>query len=208
MFHLKKRIEAQQDELEDDLAIKELIAVLTGEDPDAVGASQDSIHTDHSQSGFRNVIGKKHLYCVVFSQGGATAQGGHVLALLVNTQTKKAKIDSIQCKYYKRKETPETCRNWWASLGVDLKADGSSNFHPESGSAGYYYAGLLAFRDLLLKRLGPLGLEIEIGTRILAASFPTPPDFEMPRPGDGDFRVWFREMFEPTISVIEPRSPK
>ena len=161
---------------------------------------------------FNDEIGKDHLYCIVFDQGTPTAEGGDVLALLVNTKTNEAHLVCVQCKHYPEKDTDAKIREWWNSLGVALKEDGSSDFEPKGGSAGYSFKGLEKFAELLSDRLSEGKGEktkVKVGTRILAASFRTPKRagcrLPMPKDNLNHFRVWFREMMEPTISAVQPK---
>jgi len=142
--------------------------------------------------------------CLVFSQGTPTAQGGDVLALLVDFQEGRAELETIQCKHYQTMPPRSECCKWWESLGVALGTDGSAILDPQDGSAGKSYRGLQAFRDLLTKRLNQSNrsLEVSIGKRTLAVSLKTPASAEFPIPEDESCRVWFREMFEPTLSAM------
>jgi len=89
-------------------------------------------------------------------------------------------------------------------LGVEF-TETSVNLEPDSGSAGYSFQGLDAFRKLPEKELGR---QVKIGDRILAASFRTPKEStDFPIPQGSGMRVWFREMFEPTISVLTLKEP-
>jgi hypothetical protein len=59
----------------------------------------------------------------------------------------------------------------------------------------------------VLRDIHPLAaVEVEMGTRILAVSTKAPENpasFVVPK--SEQTQVWFREMFEPTISVLPPR---
>ena len=145
-------------------------------------------------------------WCYVFSQGTASAQGGDVLALILDMRMNKAtdeltgkgELETIQCKHFASSPSPKVCRGWWHSLGVDFEENGGFNLSPETGSAGYSYLGLTAFRKVLSQWLP--GVDIEIGKRTLATSFWTPSSFPIPK--SESCRAWFREMFAPTISVL------
>jgi len=143
--------------------------------------------------------------CLVFSQGAPTAQRGDVLALLVDFQEGRAELETAQCKHHDKHPSAGKCRTWWESLGVALGADGSAVLDPKDGSAGKSCRGLQAFRDLLTKKLNQSigSLVVVIGRRTLAVSHETPADF--PIPEDDSCCVWFREMFEPTLSVLQLR---
>jgi hypothetical protein len=47
--------------------------------------------------------------------------------------------------------------------------------------------------------------KVSTGFRTMTVSFATPSTFPMPE--SKECRVWFREMFEPTISVLQPKEP-
>ena len=144
--------------------------------------------------------------CFVFSQGTATAQGGDVLTLTVG-ENGSCTLVPIQCKHYKVSPGPADVAKWWSSLGVEYEnGKDKANWNPKNGSAGYSLAGLEGFRDLLTRKLG--GKAVTIGDRILAVSFTMPSEvtnFPIPPHSDdhGKARVWFREMFEPTISTLK-----
>ena len=209
--NLAKMLEEQMNtELVDEPAIEAIKDVLQGKpDPDL------ATENPPKRRRFNNEIGKEHLYCVVFDQGTPSAQGGDVLALLVNTATKTATLVRIRCKHYK-KEKNDKIREWWNSLGVALAKDGTAEFEPKGGSAGYSFKGLQKFAELLSNRLSKGAekknrIEVQVGTRILAVSFGTPKkkcDMPMPKNNLEKFRVWFREMMEPTISAVQPNVPK
>ena len=145
-------------------------------------------------------------WCYVFSQGTARAQGGDVLALILDMRMKEetgelsgiGELEAIQCKHVAISPSREVGRGWWHALGVDLQENGDYNLSPKSGSAGYSYIGLTAFRDILSQWLP--GVEIKIGKRTLAMSFETLSSFPIPK--SKTCRAWFREMFAPTISVL------
>ena len=145
-------------------------------------------------------------WCYLFSQGTASAQGGHVLALILDMRIKEetgeltgiGELETIQCKHFASSPSPKVCRGWWHSLGVDFDENGDFNLSPERGSAGYSYMGLTAFRKVLSQWLP--GVDIKIGKRTLALSFETPSSFPIPK--SESCRAWFREMFAPTISVL------
>jgi len=141
-------------------------------------------------------------YCVIFSQGTPTAQGGDVLALLVTPEG--CKLESIQCKHYKSYKRGDAL-GWWLSLGIARNKDGSWNMTPTEGKAGYSYAGLEAFRTLLAQRINK---DIVWVQRTIAVSFPMPLQIDFPIPEVKGVRVWFREMLEPTISTFELRPNK
>ena len=146
--------------------------------------------------------GKK--WCIVFSQGTPTAQGGDILALTVNDTD--ARLVSIQCKHFAKSPGEKALRQWWSSLGVKF-TETEEVWEPKDCSAEYSFQGLKAFKDLLTRKLGPR--EVTFGDRILAVSFPSPSEAtrEFPIPSEDKARVWFREMFEPTISVLSLRRP-
>jgi hypothetical protein len=151
-------------------------------------------------------------HCIIFSQGTPTAQGGDVLALNVDFDTKTANLETIQCKHYKSLPSSKTWLHWWKSLGVALEENGSANLAPKGAgcSAAYSYEGLLRCCDLLQKVLEEIplsaALHINIGTRILAVSARAPGNLKnIVIPQSPQTQVWFREMFEPTISVLPPR---
>jgi hypothetical protein len=142
--------------------------------------------------------------CVVFSQGTATAQGGDVLALVVSNGTYR--VDSIQCKNYASLPVPAKLQLWWLSLGINMNENNEWDLEPTAGSAGYSYAGLKFFCELLGNQLG--GIPVDIGQRVIATSLKVPPRAKFPIPTEKDgtpivnVSVWFREMLEPTISVL------
>ena len=138
-------------------------------------------------------IPKDGIRCLVFSQGTASAQRGDVFALLFDIENKMG-------EHYKTKPSSlEVCCNWWSSLGVSLSSEGRYNLSPSTESAGYSYRGLQMF----CKLLGDwLSFPVQLGKRTLALSFRAHNDF--PVPDNENCRVWFREMLEPTISVLEP----
>lgn len=159
-------------------------------------------------------LAKSGKWCLVFSQGTANAQGGDVLALLLDNDEKKAHVETIQCKHFKNKPGDTACREWWNSMGVELPTGGTPNLRPDDdSSAAYSFLGLESFRSLLDKWLNDNeiftrdssehSISVKLGKRTLAMSFPTPSHF--PIPDSDDCRVWFREMFEPTISVLRPK---
>jgi hypothetical protein len=186
---------------QNEIAIEALDALLLSQRKDEL--------QDLASSAFNEVPENRKL-CLVFSQGTPTAQGGDVLALLMDFQNNHAELETIQCKHYVPPVSASECRHWWESLGVALQEDGSSDSEPKfdgNSSAGYSYTGLCAFRDLLQSRLQECneGMEISIGMRTLAVSFETPTRFDFPMPKEEKCRVWFREMFEPTMSVLSLR---
>jgi len=138
-------------------------------------------------------------YCLVFAQGTPSAQGGDVMALIVCPEG--AKLISIQCKHFTKSPGAEGVRKWWDSLGVDFR-EKKANWNPsEESSAGYSLKGCRAFQKVLEDKLCR---HVELGDRILACSFATPTvGTDFPIPQEKEARVWFREMFEPTISVLE-----
>ena len=141
-------------------------------------------------------------YCLIFSQGTPTAQGGNVMALTVEGD--KGELVTIQCKHY-AKESGDIS-SWWSTLGIDCTSGEKANFEPDTGKAGYSYAGLEHFRVLLRTKVVP---DVKIGERILAVSFRAPPKapFAVPRSDDDNSAtVWFREMLEPSISTFRLRS--
>ena len=140
-------------------------------------------------------------YCLIFSQGTPTAQGGNVMALTVEGD--KGELVTIQCKHYAKE--PGALSSWWSTLGIDCTSGEKANFEPDTGKAGYSHAGLEHFRELLQTKVVP---DVKIGERILAVSFPAPPEagFAVPQNDDNSATVWFREMLEPTISTFRLRS--
>ena len=139
-------------------------------------------------------------YCLVFSQGAPKAQGGDVMALVVDGES--CELDSIQCKHCQ--VMPSNITSWWSPLGIE-SSGGNANFAPKTGKAGYSFTGLDQFRILLQERIG---MPVKFGARILAASCSAPPQAVFPVPHDGTkncAKVRFREMFEPTISTFAPR---
>ena len=146
--------------------------------------------------------GKK--WCIVFSQGTPTAQGGEMLALTVNDTD--ARLVSIQCKHFAKSPGKKALWHWWSSLGVKF-TETEEVWEPKDCPAEYSFKGLKVFKDLLTRELGPR--EVTFGDRILAVSFPSPSEAtrEFPIPSEDKARVWFREMFEPTFSVLSLRRP-
>ena len=155
-------------------------------------------------------------HCVVYSLGGPSSQSGDLFALVINGRD-DIRVEPIQCKHLASIPNAEETRTFWRSLGVEVTEDGKSDFAPKEGKAAWSYAGLNKFRELCAERLNAAvkkaaeqaderdvqPLDVKLGTRTLAVSFPMPAKQEMPVP-DGDARIWFREMLEPTISVLEP----
>ena len=141
--------------------------------------------------------GKK--WCIVFSQGTPTAQGGETLALTVNDTD--ARLVSIQCKHSAKSPGKKALQHWWSSLGVKF-TETEEVWEPKDCSAEYYFKGLKAFKDLLNRELGPR--EVTFGDRILAVCFPSASEGtrEFPIPSEDKARVWFREIFEPMFSVL------
>ena len=92
---------------------------------------------------------------------------------------------------------------WWSSLGVAMSGNGNGDFAPSTGKAGYSYAGLEKFKEVLQERLPDH--TISLGDRILAMLFEIPQQGDFPIPEGGKARVWFREMLEPTISTFKLR---
>jgi hypothetical protein len=134
--------------------------------------------------------------CVIFSQGTPTAQGGDVLVLL--KYDKSYHLEVIQCKHRKNKDEGTKTTLWWNSLGITCQ-NNEWNFTPDKGNAGYSYAGMVAFMKLLEERLD---VKVKLGKRTMAVSFPMPKRAKFPKPQGNCARVWFREMFEPTISTF------
>ena len=121
-----------------------------------------------------------------------TAQGGDVLLLRIDDDC--AELECIQCKHYAEAQTQES---WWSSLGVNFA---ENDITPTNGSAGYSYAGLVAFQTLIEERIS---MKVELGFRTLALSFKAPQTAKIALPENKKTRVWFREMLEPTISTFE-----
>jgi hypothetical protein len=98
-------------------------------------------------SGIFNEIPKtKTKHCIIFSQGTPTAQGGDVLVLNIDFDTKTANLETIQCKHNKFLPSKKTCLQWWNSLGVILEENGCVNLSPEGdSSATCSYEGLKRF---------------------------------------------------------------
>jgi len=154
--------------------------------------------------------------CLVFSQGTATAQGGDVLALVM--EGKKGRIDTIQCKNISKKTyAPADVREkWWPRLGVFVRKEIDFNLYPQRGknktwseespemaNAHYSLVGLEKLAELCKERCSLD--EVTIGHRIIATSLAMNKiTSNFPIPEDADLRVWFREMLEPTISVLVP----
>lgn len=90
----------------------------------------------------------------------------------------------------------------WKSLGIESGSgeNVTANFSPTLGSAGYYYAGLEEFRAFLQDKSGKT---VQLGKRIFATSLAAPPQAVITKQVEAE--VWFREMLEPTISVIPSR---
>mmetsp|Transcript_26809 Transcript_26809/g.63927 ORF Transcript_26809/g.63927 Transcript_26809/m.63927 type:complete len:870 (-) Transcript_26809:344-2953(-) len=179
------------------------------------GITKDLIETlqsrlqDNKKSELDGLVlpdGKK--WCIVFSQGTPSAQGGDVLAAVRDEN--QVKIDAHQCKHFKDIPVKSKTTQWWSSVGVEH--DGSS-WHavPTKGKALYSYTGLEAFRQLLEERISSLISEeitVTLGKRIMAMSNPMPLNTDFPMPDLECTGVWFREMLEPTISTFELREPQ
>ena len=146
---------------------------------------------DEKEVEFERIPGNARCYCIVFNQGTSNAQAGDLFVLKVNET--EAKLDTIQCKNCKAAGDKE---KWWNSLGVAIDTEDTQ---PVEGSAGYSYRGLEAFCKLVSRRLE---MNVQIDSRILAVSFECPDTFQLPK--NKKLRWWFREMFEPTISVLPP----
>jgi hypothetical protein len=54
------------------------------------------------------------------------------------------RVDCIQCKNVAGSPGPADVREWWQSLGIQMKAENGYNVESITGSAGYSYAGLKA----------------------------------------------------------------
>jgi hypothetical protein len=116
-------------------------------------------------TGIWKEIPKTKKHCIVLSQGMPTAQGGNVLVLNVDFDTKTANLnvdfdtktanlETIQCKHYGSLPSKKTCLQWWNSLGVILEENGHANLSPEGdSSATYSYEGLKCFCDFVQKVL-------------------------------------------------------
>ena len=152
-------------------------------------------------------VGGTDKLCVLFSQGTPTAQGGDILALVIDGD--EGRIEPIQCKQYQKRPSSNEMMKWWESVGVQVSNDGndgndgtfSADCEPNGGSAGYSFVGLDGFRALCEDKTRK---RVSIGKRTLAVSFgmeAAGDEFPIPR-GDST-RVWFREMLEPTISLCE-----
>ena len=149
---------------------------------------------DEKEVEFERIPGNARCYCIVFNQGTSNAQAGDLFVLKVNGT--EAKLDTIQCKNCKAAGDKE---KWWNSLGVAIDTEDTQ---PVEGSAGYSYCGLEAFCKLASRRLE---MDVQIDSRIMAVSSECPDTFQLPK--SKKLRWWFREMLEPTISVLPPRSP-
>jgi len=137
----------------------------------------------------------------VFSQGRPTAQGGDILVLIA--EEGKYVLEAIQCKHYKKSPGGTVMASWWQSLGIEYDNNPKeSNASPTEGKAGYSYAGLMAFCNLLQSKVKNPDHRVELGRRILALSFPMPPKASISVPALDCATVWFREMLEPTISTF------
>ena len=144
--------------------------------------------------------------CIVFFQGTPTAQGADLFVLRWSGDVHY--LDAIQCKHFKHFDNG-TVDSGWTSLGIDVLDPKKPNFSPDKGKAGYSYAGLVQFRDLLQSRIGK---EVQLGDRIVAMSTPAPPHAlvvipQSAAPNEGTAKIWFREMLEPTISATVISSP-
>jgi hypothetical protein len=141
--------------------------------------------------------------CVVF-QRKAPALGGHILALVLSNN--KYRVDCIQCKNFVSSPGPADVLKLWRSLGIEMNENNEWDLEPTTGAAGYSYASLKVFCELLGNQLG--GIPVDIGQRVIATSLKVPPMAEFPIPTGKDgtpivnVSVWFREMLEPTISVL------
>ena len=146
-------------------------------------------------------------FCMVFSQGTPTAQGPDVLVLYIDGN--EAFVDFVQCKNHKNSPGPETVKKWWNSLGIDMNDESGQCLEPsDAGSSLYSYTGMLAFCSMIQGKLEETKKNIStvsIRQRVLAVSFRCPTDSSnFPIPSSELSRVWFREMMEPTISVLSP----
>jgi len=182
---------------------KKLANAIAGLDQILEKQSEDECKNEESLQD----VSSENKLCIAFSQGTPTAQGGAVLFLLRDPIAKESKLDSMQCKHWASRPSEDTCRLWWNSIGVDLKDDGTADMEPTRGAAAYSYKGISAFCKLLTKRLGD-DWNVTVGERHLVMSFATPTEkaFPVPKNEDG-VKVWFREMLEPTISVLELCDP-
>ena len=144
---------------------------------------------------FERISGNATRYCIVFNQGDPNAQSGDLFVLKVDGT--EAKLDTIQCKNHKKHPLEKAeIASWWNSLGVAI---GTEDTEPVEEKAGYSYCGLEAFCKLASRRLK---MDVQIDSRIMAVSYECPATFQLPK--DKKLRWWFREMLEPTISVITP----
>ena len=146
-------------------------------------------------------------FCMVFSQGTPTAQGPDVLVLYIDGN--EAFVDFVQCKNHKNSPGPETVKKWWNSLGIDMNDESGQCLEPsDAGSSLYSYTGMLAFCSMIQGKLEETKKNIStvsIRQRVLAVSFRCPTNSSnFPIPSSELSRVWFREMMEPTISVLSP----
>ena len=146
--------------------------------------------------------------CLVLLQGTTTAQGADVFVVYWAEDT--VFVYAIQCKNF-AKYGKTFIDKGWRSLGIAVtEGDSPDIFDPEDGSAGYSYAGLDAFCNMVKCKLGKGSMVLE--KRILATSVKAPPKAKVPVPlPESDTgcaaELWFREMFEPTISVVAINSP-
>ena len=143
---------------------------------------------------FEKLPGDATRYCIVFDQDMAIAQAGVLLVLKVDEEEGYAKLDIIQRKNCKKHATKDDIVSWWSSLGVAI---GTEDTEPVEESAGYSYCGLEAFCKLVSRRLD---MDVQIDSRILAVPHECPATFQLPK--DKRLRWWFREMLEPTMSVV------
>mmetsp|Transcript_32268 Transcript_32268/g.78737 ORF Transcript_32268/g.78737 Transcript_32268/m.78737 type:complete len:893 (-) Transcript_32268:143-2821(-) len=156
---------------------------------------KDQMEGELSNFEMSSLENEKH--CTVFSPGTPSAQGSDVLVLKKTGE--RYELESFQCKH----KDPVNVIEWWWSLGIKKTVDGW-DFSPKTGSAGHSYAGLEAFRQLLKEKISK---DVSLGTRTMAVSRPMAKagkNFPCPDSENADIRVWFREMFQPTISVFPP----
>ena len=157
----------------------------------------------------KNLEGKK---CWVLSQGGPRAQGPDVMVVVNHGE--KVELWCFRCKNVKTSPGAGTVSTeWWPSLGVGFAngvSTGAADFRPEQPkevtehNPAYSYMGMDAFRTFISELLEE---EVVFGKRIIATSLSLSEraDFSFPTCAveeQGSACVWFREMLEPTISVL------
>ena len=155
------------------------------------------------------VLPSSEKFCVVFSQKTPSVQGLGVIVLYADEEG--AVVDFIQCRNEKESPGPSRVQKWWNSLGIDLREDKNHCFTPQHGPSGYSYTGMQEFCTMIEETLTMTKKKkkdsafVQIRQRVLAVAFPCPPkSTDFPIPKDESVRVWFREMLEPTVSVLSP----